>query len=392
VPLIIRGPGVKPGTRLAGVARTIDLFPTVLDMTGLGAAMQSSSGHSLAAALSGGTMPDEPSFAESLVPLLHYGWSDLRAVRDGRWKYILAPRPELYDLERDPGELQNLVSTEPQRAAAMHSAVEQRLLTETEHGTGKGPATAGVPRDVRERLGALGYVNPGGARGKPGSGADPKDKLAEYKALSTGMQDALVALRTGRSGEAVQHLRKVAAAGLDSYEVHYYLGRAYAAQQKWREAAAEYEKATGKLPGDMEAWRGLGESRVALGDTGGAVRAFEKLVALAPADAVAQMQLGEAYRDQGRWSEATRAIRAALAIDPSPAQYWNSLGTVLAGGGTMAEAERGFAEAVSREPNNPLYIYNHGLALQQLGRRGEAAADFQRAAALGYAPGTGTRR
>ena len=117
VPLVLRGPGVTPGTRFTGVARTVDLFPTIVEIAGL-AARPPSSGRSFAPALRGGAVSDEPSFAESLVPLLHYGWSDLRAVRDGRWKYILAPRPELYDLDRDPGELRNLVEGEPDRARA----------------------------------------------------------------------------------------------------------------------------------------------------------------------------------------------------------------------------------------------------------------------------------
>jgi Flp pilus assembly protein TadD len=182
----------------------------------------------------------------------------------------------------------------------------------------------------------------------------------------------------------VQHLRDVGRRGLDSYELHFYLGRAYAAGQQWREAVIEYEKATGKFAGGVEAWRGLGEGRVALHDSRGAARAFETLVSIAPQDPVALMQLGEAYRDLGRWDEATRSIQRALAIDPEPAQYWNSLGTVLGGGRKMSEAEQAFGEAVKREPTNGLYRYNHGLALQQLGRRDEAMTEFRQANALGY--------
>src|SRR5207247_2326486 len=77
--------------------------------------------------LRGTTLADEPAFAESLVPLIHYGWSDLRSVRDGRWKYILAPRAELYDLDRDPGELANLVEREPAPARAMRAGLQQLL-------------------------------------------------------------------------------------------------------------------------------------------------------------------------------------------------------------------------------------------------------------------------
>ena len=37
VPLVLRGPGVTPGTRFTGVARTVDLFPTIVEIAGLAA-------------------------------------------------------------------------------------------------------------------------------------------------------------------------------------------------------------------------------------------------------------------------------------------------------------------------------------------------------------------
>jgi choline-sulfatase len=394
VPLVIRGPGVKAGTRLEGIVRTIDLFPTIVEIAGPGGAATPTSGRSIAAGLKGSKTADESSFAESLVPLLHYGWSDLRAVRDGRWKYILAPRPELYDLDSDPGELRNLVDRDPAKAGAMRASLEARLKTERSAARSH-IAAAGVSPELLERLGALGYV--GSGRPPPshrlrrpsavnGAGADPKDKLADYKALSALMQQGLVAIRAGRPAEAVAPFQAVARRGVDSFEAHYYLARAYAGVERWRDAATEFDRATARLPGDLEAWRGLGESRVALHDGAGAVRAFEKLVTLAPRDPIALMQLGEAYRDIKRYQDAARLIREALALDPKPAQYWHSLGTVLGAGGQMAEAERAFAEATTREPGNGLYAYNRGLALQQLGRRDEAAAELRRAAQLGYRP------
>jgi tetratricopeptide (TPR) repeat protein len=309
VPLVLRGPGVKAGARLDGVARTVDLFPTIHEIAGLGGDAPVTSGRSLAAALAGGKAPDEASFAESLVPLLHYGWSDLHAVRDGRWKYILAPRPELYDLDRDPGELKNLIDAEPARASALRAALEARLKLER---TNRSPSTVGgVPPELLERLGALGYVGPGvspvspkrdSAKAESGTkaDADPKDRLADYKALSGLMQQGLVALRAGRPAEAIEPFKAVTRRGVDSFEIHYYLARAYSGLERWREAAVEYERAIAKLPADLESWRGLGVSRVGLGDRAGAVRAFEKLITLAPRDAVALMQLGEAYRDVGR--------------------------------------------------------------------------------------------
>ena len=378
VPLIVRGPGVKSGTRIAGVARTIDLYPTIVEMFDLKDSHESS-GKSMAAALAGGRMHDEPSFAESLVPLLHYGWSDLRSVRDGRWKYILAPRPELYDLDRDPGEQHNLAGTEQSRARAMNAAIRERLQTE-QKAVRTGPGS--VPPELLERLGALGYVSPGPSNAKA-SGADPKDKLEEYKAITASMQQGLVAFREGRQAEAVAHLQQLVKRGFDSYELHYYLGRSYDALKRPRDAASSYERAAALLPTDATVWRHLGETRVVLRDWPRAAQAFEKLVAIVPEDALARMELGQVYRDQGRWNEAATAMRAAVDRDNSRADYWNALGTAYGGGGRMTEAERAFAEAVARDTGNGLFRYNHALALQQLGRREEALAELHAAAKLG---------
>ena len=379
VPLVIRGPGVNAGTRVDGVVRTIDLYPTIVEMFGLRDPHRSS-GKSLVAALHGARLNDEPSFAESLVPLLHYGWSDLRSVRDGRWKYILAPRPELYDLDRDPGELHNVIDVEPARARAMHAAVNERLQTE-QKAVRSEPGR--VPAELLEKLGALGYVSPGGRPNAKASGADPKDTLDEYKAISSSMQQALTAFRSGRPADAVDHLQPLVKRGFDSYELHYYLGRSYDALHRPRDAASSYERAAALFPRDSNVWRSLGEARVALNDWPRAAQAFERLVQIVPDDALARMELGQVYRDQGRWNDAAASMRAAVERDGSRADFWNALGTAYGGGGRMAEAERAFAEAAARDPGNALFHYNHALALQQLGRREEALAALQEAAKLG---------
>ena len=83
-------------------------------------------------------------------------------MRDGRWKYILAPKPELYDLEADPGEQHNLENQQQGRARAMRSGLDTYL--QQERTSIKKPSEAsGLSADRLERLGALGYVNPGGS-------------------------------------------------------------------------------------------------------------------------------------------------------------------------------------------------------------------------------------
>jgi arylsulfatase A-like enzyme len=57
-------------------------------------------------------------YAESFYPR-RLGWAPLRTLRDARFKLIDAPRPELYDLARDPFEERNIVDEYPKVAAAL---------------------------------------------------------------------------------------------------------------------------------------------------------------------------------------------------------------------------------------------------------------------------------
>lgn len=413
VPFFVRGRGVVPGTRLNVVARTVDVLPTALDLLGLVDAIPKVSGRSLATALGGGSVDDEPVLAESLTPLVHFGWSDLRALRDGRWKFILAPRPELYDLEADPGERTNLVESQPQRARAYRAGIEQRLREEQALLAKAPPETAAIPADMLEKLGALGYVSSAGAAAPKASGADPKDKIGEYQTVNTLMRQGLVALREGRFPDSLSRFQELFARGNDSFEAHYYAARACMGLRRWRDAAAQYEQAVQKLPAYTAAYVGLAEAylgaddlaraRTAVdrglkvapqdprlverggdiarraGDAGAAVQAFQRVAELAPRDALIRIKLGELLRDVGRTEEAARAMREAVELDASVASYWNALGMVLGGQADFTGAERAFREAATRDGGNAQYAYNLGLALARQQKVDEARAAYQRA-------------
>ena len=172
VPLIVRAPGLTPA-RVGDVVELTDLMPTALDL--LDVSSPEIDGVSLANLLRGGQRRFErPAYAESLYPE-RLGWSPLWALRDGRFKFIDAPRPELYDLEDDPAEERNLYDAQRAIAAAMAgrlAAIVQR--------SGAGSAAAhrpGAPPELQARLGALGYVSSATARtaSEGSSLPDPKD-------------------------------------------------------------------------------------------------------------------------------------------------------------------------------------------------------------------------
>ncbi|HSB60815.1 MAG TPA: sulfatase, partial [Vicinamibacteria bacterium] len=152
IPLILAGPGV-PAREVEDQVRIVDVMPTVLELL-RAPPPEAVQGVSLLP-LARGERLGLVASSESWYPRYHYGWSELHAVQDGRFKYIRAPRPELYDLASDPGEARDLSRDDPARLAALERALAGLLARTASASAPKGPRT--VDAETEERLAALGY-------------------------------------------------------------------------------------------------------------------------------------------------------------------------------------------------------------------------------------------
>jgi choline-sulfatase len=412
VPMLFRGPGIPAGGRLGVTVQTVDILPTALDLLGVaptpGAKL---AGRSLAPGLRGGsTLAELPAYAESLIPLLHFGWSDLRVLREGRFKYIAAPRPELFDLRQDPRETRNLAVAEPAKAEAMRAALAPYL--EAERSAAKtAEAQATVPPDLLEKLGALGYLGAGAPGQGSAPGADPKDKIEEFKVANRLVREGLIKLREKDFAASAGNFRELLKREIESFEVHYYLGRALLGLKRYADAAPQFEGAIRFQPAYGMAHEALAECRAAEGDLKGAIaalrkgreaapqdgslpmreasywerlgdrreatRAYEAALPLARKNAWVRVRLGELARDAGDMPRAASLMREAVGLEATNASYWNSLGMVLGAKGDLAEAEVAFREAATRDGGSSKYSYNLGLALLRQGKKEEAAGHFR---------------
>ena len=184
VPLVIRAPRCGKGIQVEGNVSLVDIVPTVLDLLGLKTPARVE-GVSLRAALEGGPVPDrrQAIYAESLEAAT-FGCSPLHGILEGPWKYILAPRPELYDLAQDPGERTNLAGKQPQVAQRLRGRLEAMLKELEAAAPRRGPST--VDPEAVKRLESLGYVSGGGplpASALDATREDPKDFLPTYQRL-----------------------------------------------------------------------------------------------------------------------------------------------------------------------------------------------------------------
>jgi len=166
VPLIIKLPhSARHGSVIERPVPLVDLFPTILQLVGI-----EKSARSLLADASPKSI-----YSETLYPRIHLGWSELRSLIDERSHYIDGPRPELYDLRSDPGEVRDLVAAERRTAAAMRQQLQAFPSTIA--------ALQNVDPEEAAKLAALGYI--GTPKNRGGPLPNPRDEishLADIKA------------------------------------------------------------------------------------------------------------------------------------------------------------------------------------------------------------------
>src|SRR5262249_14630180 len=119
------------------------------------------------------------SYEETLYPKINMGWAELRGIRTNRWKYIRAPRPELYDLVHDPAESTNVIGSHSSEAVQLETN-----LNAITRGVEKVETTM-VDQRTLAQLKSLGYLGGSSAReySLTGKGIDPKDRLEVLKSL-----------------------------------------------------------------------------------------------------------------------------------------------------------------------------------------------------------------
>lgn len=331
VPLVLRLPGgARGGTRVTATVGLVDLAATLLDLASL--PVDGLDGVSLRPAMAG-RPPSRPVYSETFLPRYHFGWSELLAMTGDRYRYIRAPRPELYDLATDPGETRNLAGDRPNEVDAMDSWL-------LEHSGGEAPAPATVDAETRRRLEALGYVGGTDATAAAGPRADPKDKIAAWEAY----KQALALRREGRDEPAVEALRTVLADN----------------------------------PAMRDAWESLGRTLARMGRERKALDALETAVRLAPERASAHLALARVHVLAGRADEAARHAEAAAATRPG--EGYELLAEIRLGQGRLDEAASLARRSVSADPRRATAYFILGAIARRAGQCEEALEEYRHAA------------
>jgi arylsulfatase A-like enzyme len=283
VPLIFHWPAGTENrpTRVPDPVGLIDVAPTVLDFLHLPAPL-SFEGSSLFGAIHNSV------YGESVHAQDAFGWAPLRSLRVGPWKYIEAPRPELYNLQTDPHELTNLYVKGSAKAADLRSQLAKLLAR---YAPKKPEAAKNTSPGARALLDSLGYLSAGPrAASQGGSAPDPKDRLPEFRMY----EDAQLQLYHRKMTEAIATLRQLLV----------------------------------RDPHNLMARRDLASAYVDTGEYAKARTAFQQVLAVAPDDYMTNYEIGYAEDKLGLLKEAKEHLETACRIAPESQQSRKELEVV----------------------------------------------------------------
>jgi arylsulfatase A-like enzyme/Tfp pilus assembly protein PilF len=404
VPLVLAGPGVPRGKTVAETAPTIRLASTLLRLaggSGLGEPLPSLGGK-----------PVGPLYLETRFPLSAYGWSPLEGMFDGRWKLIVAPRPELYDLGTDPGETKNLLSAQREQTRRLKGALQAAQRSFKTH------KTEAADPELARSLQSLGYASGSGSSGK--GTLDPKDGIpliAEFvaakemtergqaKAAAVKLADlvrrspgnipfltnlAAAQLAAGDADTAIATYRRAAQENPRLDFLHENLADAYARLGRLDEAKKEYELTLELNPRFAAAWWGLADLAQKQGNAPEVRRLLAQAVDAGVESVSILVRLAEAEAKAGEAEASDRHFREAVDLAPAWVPAWLVWGQIAENQGQLDRALERYLKAAEVGPGQPAPLLAAGRVLQKKGDRQGARQYLERVIAI--APGSAEAR
>jgi tetratricopeptide (TPR) repeat protein len=295
------------------------------------------------------------------------GWSELRASHTGKWEYILAPRPELYDVQSDPAETTNVLARNPVQAQELESDL---------WGVVGGPnketqvSTIALEPAARAELESLGYVNAGllGVVPLGTKAPDPKD----YVDVLNMVDQSGDLVNAGSYARAAALMEQALRRDPTNPAVHVYLGMALQRTGDYQRAVGVYQHAISMKIESDEIYSRLGAAYLRLNQLNDAARAMARAAELNPTDIVNRYLLGNIYLHLGRLDDAARTYKAVLAQSDQSSPAYEGLGLVAVARGDTQTAEQDFLKAIALNPADMEPVLNLGILYQKTGNRQQA--------------------
>jgi arylsulfatase A-like enzyme/Tfp pilus assembly protein PilF len=348
VPLIIKLPAERNSGRVVkSQVRTLDILPTVLDLLHV-SPPASLDGESLRSYWSTAQDKERIVFGETDYPL-RFGWAPLRSIRTDGLKFIEAPRPELYDLNRDPREeINNYAPWDANVQKFRVMSADRRRKAPPPL-----PSARSIPQSTIDELKALGYLTHADVESSTDVTEssllpDPKDKIEEQNLL----HQAMIASEDGRLNEARAAFEKVVDLDPQSAAALGQLGQLELQMKDYPKAAHHLSLARQLHSVDSTFAFDEGRAKEGSGDLAGAKEALEASLALNPAHLDARLLVGKVDLKLKDLKAADDQFEAALLLQPENMEAQLGKAKVRLASGKFREAAKQLEAMEVSQPSN----------------------------------------
>jgi choline-sulfatase len=372
VPLLIITPFPEfQGKHAISQVRAVDVFPTLLELAKIDSPSKAQGRSLLPEMFRPEKNEEDYAYGESMAPNIQFGWSSLHSLRTTHYKYIDAPKPELYDLTHDADEEINLVQQYPKIARQMKDKLE-RLMAETSKDAPL-PQAANLDKETVRRLAALGYIGaPVSTKKSSGGGskglADPKDKFAVF----TSIQQAGELLMSDQYALAAEKLEAALRDEPTIPQALLQLSTCYVELGRNEEAKAKLDAVLKDDPENVQALITLANILLREGKDEDVIALCQQTLSIDDKNVQAYMLIGEVYIGELNHAEALPYLEKAVEIQPKLTRNRLNLAACLVGVKQYDRAEAMLKEIIRDYPKSPRAKYNLGLLYEEQGRLEEA--------------------
>jgi len=378
VPLIFYAENRLPRGRVVGSrVRLIDIPASVLDMLGL-PGLKDSQGTSLLPYVQGKRKDDLGSYIETYYPRENYGWSELVGLLRGEWKYIRAPREELYDLKRDPGEEKNLAGAKPDIVRDMGAGLDNLVREFPSPSRAEKKTLTG---EETERLRALGYVAMAdGPSGK--TLPDPKDQTDELRLI----RQAEETEAAGNLPEAAAARQRILAMRPEVASSYVNLAYIQARMMKFDDVIRTLEQGLARVPDSEVLLLRLGNTFMVTGRVKKALEAFDRVLKTNPRSFDALLASALMLDAIGQKTDALAYYRNALQIEPENRYGRTGYAQSLSATGRFGDAIQIYEDLSRNHPDDPAVLQDLGITYSYAGNLSRSIECLEKAISLRPTP------
>jgi len=356
VPLIF----VTPFEQTFGISQPqpvslVDVMPTILDLADIPIPSQIQ-GHSLLPLFRNEENGvNSIAYSETFYPRFHYGWSELKSLQDSRYKLIMAPDLELYDLRNDPDEAYNLVDSLAAEARRLLNELEQ-FIDNSSQGAFE-LDFSNMDEESREKLAALGYIGSfTDASSLSGRQlGDPKEKIHIFNRLGQARELGL----QEEFESAIAIIDQIIAEDPNIIDAYFSRGNIYTKWGKHEEALASFAHVLEIKPDDTFTVINIAGAHIQMGQLEEAKEfMLGRLESLQP-DSQVYFILGNVCNLLKEYDEAEVYYNKCVELNPTSASAYCALGGIYIIRNSLEEADSFLAQARELNPILRNVYYNY---------------------------------